>query len=117
MFFYWWVWYLSKNFADQPFVLRVFFLGAFLTTPVALILNNFFKISMHAIGVGCAAAFITIVGFQSPFHLGQSIAVAWIIAGLVCTARFLVSDHTNKDIYTGLLLGVICQAIAAWWTY
>lgn len=117
MFFYWWVWYLSKNFTDQPFVLRVFFLGAFLTTPFALVMNNFFKISMHAIGVGSAAAFITVVAFQSSFHLGQSIAVAWLIAGVVCTARFLVSDHSNKDIYTGLILGAVCQAVAAWFTY
>lgn len=117
MFFYWWVWYLSKNFTDQPFALRVFFLGAFLTTPFALIINNFFKISMHAIGVGCAAAFITIVGLQSTFHIGFFIAVATLSAGVVCTARFLVSDHTNKEVYAGLLLGVICQVIAAWVTY
>jgi hypothetical protein len=117
MFFYWWVWYLSKNFADQPFALRVFFLGAFLTTPVALILNNFFKISMHAIGVGSAAMFITIVAFHSSFHIGLAVAIAWLIAGMVCTARLLVSDHTNRDIYTGVILGVICQLIAAQFTY
>jgi hypothetical protein len=117
MIFYWWLWYLSKNFTDQPFALRIFFLGTFLTTPVALILNNFFKISMHAIGVGCAVAFITIISFNTSVHLGQSVAVALIIAGLVCTSRFIVSDHTNKEIYTGFLLGVICQAIAAWVTY
>lgn len=117
MFFYWWVWYLSKNFTDQPFVLRVFFLGAFLTTPFALVINNFFKISMHAIGVGCAAAFITIVGFTSSFHIGFFIAAAMLLAGLVCTARLLVSDHSNKEVYTGFLLGVACQVIAAWVTY
>jgi hypothetical protein len=117
MVFYWWLWYLGKNFTDQSFALRIFFLGSFLTTPVALIINNFFKISMHAIAVGCAAAFITIIAFNSSVHLGQPIAIAWIIAGLVCTARFLVSDHTGKEIYTGLILGIICQLIAAWVTY
>lgn len=117
MIFYWWLWYLSKNFTDQPFALRVFFLGAFLTTPVALVLNNFFKISMHTIAVGCAATFLTIIAFHNSFHIGQGIAVAWLIAGLVCTARLIASDHTNKEIYTGLILGVICQCIAAWVTY
>ena len=72
---------------------------------------------MHAIGVGCAAAFLTIVGFHSAFHLGQSIAVSVLIAGVVCTARLIISDHTNREIYTGLLLGIICQAVAAWVTY
>ncbi|HEX6915426.1 MAG TPA: hypothetical protein VF145_09300 [Chitinophagaceae bacterium] len=117
MIFYWWLWYLSKNFTDQPFALRVFFLGVFLSTPVALIANNFFKISMHAIGVGAAAAFVTILAFTGGTHIGAVMSIAWLIAGLVCTARFLASDHTNGDVYSGLLLGVITQAIAAWVTF
>ncbi len=117
MVFYWWLWYLSKNFTDQPFVLRVFFLGIFLTTPIALILNNFFKISMHAIGVGSAAAFIAIVAFNGSIHMGVPLSIALLIAGLVCTARFIVSDHTNKDIYTGLIIGIACQLLSAWVTY
>src|SRR5690349_17172577 len=32
MFFYWWIWYLSRNFSDQPGVLRFFFLGIFYAT-------------------------------------------------------------------------------------
>ncbi len=117
MVFYWWLWYLSKNFTDQPFELRVFFLGTFLTTPVALVLNNFFKISMHAIGVGCAAAFIAILAFIKSVDMTAAVAVSLLIAGLVCTARFLVSDHTNRDVYAGLILGIVCQLIAAYFTF
>jgi len=117
MVFYWWLWYLSKNFTDQPFELRIFFLGTFLTTPVALILNNFFKISMHAIGVGGAAGFIMVLSFVKQADLTAAIAISVLIAGIVCTARFLASDHTNKEIYTGLLLGILCQPLAAYFTY
>ncbi len=117
MVFYWWLWYLSKNFTDQPFELRVFFLGTFLTTPVALVLNNFFKISMHAIGVGCAAAFIAILAFVKSVDMTAAVAVSLLIAGLVCTARFLVSDHTNRDVYAGLILGIVCQLVAAYFTF
>lgn len=117
MVFYWWLWYLSKNFTDQPFELRIFFLGIFLTTPVALVLNNFFKISMHAIGVGSAAAFMVILSFSKSGEMNAAIAISLLIAGMVCTARFLVSDHSNRDIYAGLLLGIFCQAIAAWFTF
>ncbi|MCE3281516.1 MAG: hypothetical protein K0Q66_253 [Chitinophagaceae bacterium] len=116
MVFYWWVWYLSKNFTDQPMELRVFFLGAFLTTPAALILNNFYKISMHAIAMGSAAAFLLILDFADPGHLGWAVSAAILFTGFVCTSRFIVSDHSNKDIYSGLALGVICQLIAAWVT-
>lgn len=117
MVFYWWLWYLSKNFTDQPFELRIFFLGSFLTTPVALVLNNFFKISMHAIAVGCAAAFIAVLSFTKAADMTAALAISILIAGIVCTARFLVSDHTTRDIYSGLILGIVCQLIAAWFTY
>jgi len=117
MVFYWWLWYLSKNFTDQPFELRIFFLGTFLTTPVALVLNNFFKISMHSIGVGSMLAFIVILSFVKSADMTAAVAVAALITGLVCTARFLVSDHTNKEIYTGLILGIICQLVAAYFSY
>ncbi|MFM9735923.1 hypothetical protein, partial [Streptomyces niveiscabiei] len=52
MFFYWWMYYLSKNFTDQPVVLKFFFMGIFITTVFGLILNNYYKISMHAMGAG-----------------------------------------------------------------
>lgn len=117
MVFYWWLWYLSKNFTDQPYSLRVFFLGIFLATPVALIINNFIKISMHAIGVAGAATFITLLAFSSSLHLGVHISIAWLLAGLVCTARFLVSDHTNKEVYSGILLGIFTQLLAYYFTF
>jgi hypothetical protein len=116
MVFYWWLWYLSKNFTDQPFELRIFFLGIFLTTPVALVLNNFYKISMHAIGVGSMAAFIVILSMIKSADMSAAISICLLITGSVCTARFLVSDHTNRDIYSGLMLGIICQLIAAFFT-
>lgn len=117
MVFYWWLWYLSKNFTDQPFELRVFFLGIFLTTPIALVLNNFFKISMHAIAMGGATAFMMILFFLKPAASTGALSITILVAGFVCTARFLVSDHTNKEIYSGLILGMACQLLAAYFSY
>lgn len=116
MVFYWWLWYLSKNFADQPMELRIFFLGIFLTTPIALVLNNFFKISMHAIGVGSAASFMLVLSLVKQADMSAALGASILIAGIVCTARLLVSDHTNKEIYSGLILGICCQLVAAYFT-
>jgi hypothetical protein len=117
MFFYWWVWYLSKNFTDQPLSLRVFYLGIFLATVPALIINNFIKISMHALGCGGVVAFMVILALTHNFHLGFALSLSILLAGIICTSRFIVSDHTNKEIYSGFIIGVICQAIAAWVTF
>ncbi len=114
MIFYWWMWYLSRNFTDQPFVLKMFFLGIFLATAFGLVLNSFFKISMHAMGVGGMAAFVILTCFFYHQYLGADIAVALLVLGLVATARLIVSSHNNFEIYSGLMVGIICQLIAFW---
>ncbi len=112
MFFYWWMYYLSRNFTDQPAVLKFFYMGIFSSTVFGLILNNYFKISLHAMGVGGALAAIILFAMYYQLPLGISMSVATLITGIVCTSRFLVSDHTNTEVYTGLLVGIGCQLAA-----
>jgi hypothetical protein len=114
MFFYWWMYYLSRNFQDQPIVLKFFFMGIFLATVFGLILNNYFKISLHGMGVGGAATAIILFSIYYGASMGGIISVAVLIAGLVCTCRFMISDHTNTEIYSGLTVGVVCQLFAYW---
>lgn len=112
MFFYWWMYYLSRNFTDQPLVLKFFYMGIFMATVFGLILNNYYKISMHAMGVGGGMMAVYLFAFYYKMPLGISMSVATLITGIVCTSRFLVSDHSSKEIYAGLFVGGICQLIA-----
>ncbi len=114
MFFYWWMYYLSRNFHDQPIVLRFFFMGIFIATVVGLILNNYFKISLHGMGVGGATTAIILFAFYYHSSVGAAISTAVFICGMVCTSRFIVSDHTNKEIYTGLVVGIGTQLLSYW---
>jgi len=117
MFFYWWMYYLSRNFQDQPIVLKSFFMGIFLATVFGLILNNYLKISLHGMGVGGGATAIVLIAIYYGASMGGLISVAILLAGLVCTARFLVSDHTNLEIYSGLIVGIACQLFAYWFVF
>ena len=114
MFFYWWMYYLSRNFSDQPVVLRFFYMGIFASTVCGLILNNYFKISLHGMGVGGALAAVTLFAFHYQLQMGLSISITALITGFVCSSRLLVSDHSEKEVYTGLLVGALCQA-GAWY--
>jgi hypothetical protein len=114
MFFYWWMYYLSRNFQDQPIVLRFFFMGIFIATVFGLILNNYFKISLHAMGIGGATTAIILFSIYYHLNFGAVISISILLCGIVCTSRFLVSDHTNKEIYAGLALGIVCQLLAYW---
>lgn len=112
MIFYWWMWYLSRNFTDQPATLQYFYFGIFLTTVFGLIINSFSKISMHAMAVAGAFTFVIVSCFVNHIFLGFDICIITLITGLVCTARLLLNTHSNGEVYTGLFIGILCQAIA-----
>jgi hypothetical protein len=91
-----------------------FFLGIFLAASAALMANNYFKISMHSLAVGGAATFMILLGMYSNEAIGLPIAIATIIAGLVCTARFLVSDHYPFEVYVGFVIGALGQLLGCY---
>jgi hypothetical protein len=115
MFFYWWMYYLSRNMTDQPEVLKFFYFGIFLATIIGLIANNFFKISLHATGVGGALTAVILFALFYDTNLNIVIILTTLITGFVCTARLLLGTHNNFEIYAGLCSGVICQLLAYWW--
>ena len=114
MIFYFWAARVFFKFEPQlsP-VLPAFMTGVFLTTVAALILNIFFKISMHAIGCGGLLGVFLIIMNSNSMLMTWPLSLALLITGIVCTSRFMVSNHTPKEIYIGLLVGLLCQLIAA----
>ncbi|GAB3358068.1 hypothetical protein GCM10027566_22370 [Arachidicoccus ginsenosidivorans] len=114
MIFYWWMWYLSRNFTDQASALKFFYFGIFLATVPGLILNNFVKISMHAMGVGGALAGVILTYLLYQNNYGLDITVITLIAGIVCSARMALSEHSLFEINLGLVIGILCQFIGYW---
>ena len=85
--------------------------GVFISSSAALIANIYFKISMHAIGMGGLVGIAFVIMQQNTMLMTWPLSAALLIAGLVCTSRLLISDHTQKEIYAGLLVGFICQLV------
>ncbi|MFN9589210.1 MAG: hypothetical protein ACK56A_02345 [Bacteroidota bacterium] len=112
MFFDWWQYYLSRHFDNQPSVLRFFYLGIFLSTVVGLILNSYLKISLHGIAAGGAVAAVILFSWYYGLPLWIYILVTTLLAGLVASARLLISDHSSREVYIGLLTGILCQLFA-----
>jgi hypothetical protein len=114
LIFYFWAWYVFHKQSVIPEVMADFLLGAFLGVCAAWFLNIVTKVSMHGIAVGGLAMFFLLQAFNQQDMTGIYFSIAIIIAGLVCTARLIVSDHTQAEIYIGFFAGVLCQAIAVW---
>jgi hypothetical protein len=112
MIFYFWIWYVFKNQPENPAPAVKFLLGCFLAICGGWMANIYFKISIHSIAAGGLLAFSILFTLNEPYPSGTYLSLAVLIAGLICTARFLVSDHSSKEIYSGLLVGALAQCIA-----
>ena len=111
--FFFWAYLVFRNQPEIPKILTAFTFGVFLSSSAALLANIRMKISMHAIGMGGLLGVFLVIMTQNNMLMTVPLLVALLLAGLVCTSRMIVSDHTQKEIYAGLLVGLACQLVAA----
>lgn len=81
------------------------FVGGAISLAIALVINFFWKISAHMVGIGglAGAIFGTAFCFM-PFSL-FSLAGVLMLAGLLGTSRIILERHTPGQVYAGFLLG------------
>ena len=115
MFFYWWMYYLSRNFTDQPIALKFFYLGIFVASAIGMTVNNFMKVSLHAMGIAGLTTSVILVSVFYPVNNAVWVLLAILLTALVISARLVVSDHTKKELIVGLFIGVFTQVAAYLW--
>jgi hypothetical protein len=111
--FFFWTQYVLREQNYVPRILVAFMFGVFISSSAALIANIYYKISMHAIGMGGLIGLFLIIMQQNTLLMTWPLSLAFLLAGLVCSSRMVVSDHKPKEIYIGLLVGLICQFVGA----
>ncbi|MEI9944239.1 MAG: hypothetical protein WDN26_08420 [Chitinophagaceae bacterium] len=114
MIFYFWMAYVLRHQPEFSKEIIYLTLAIFIASIFGLMLNIYMKVSMHALSIGILLVFAGIIAGGQPSNATVYLSIAILIAGLVCTARFIVSDHTQKEIYIGLLAGAASQIIAVW---
>ena len=111
--FFFWTQYVLR---EQPYVPRIlvaFMFGVFISSSAALIANIYYKISMHGIGMGGLIGIFLVIMHQNTMLMTWPLSLAFLLTGLVCTSRMIVSDHHPTEIYSGLLVGLVCQFVGA----
>jgi hypothetical protein len=111
--FYFWMFMVFHNQSEVPLILTSFIFGVFLASSAGLLANIYFKISMHALGVGSLCGLMLIIifsGFSYPVFF--TVMLVLIITGLVSSSRMILSDHKPLEIYSGIIIGILCQLIA-----
>ncbi|MEO6638149.1 MAG: hypothetical protein ABIN25_07715, partial [Ginsengibacter sp.] len=104
--FYFWMYLVFKNQPDVPLILTMFIFGIFLSSCFGLFINNYFKISMHALGMGAFTGLVLTIIFSGfSYSIFLPAMVIFFLTGIVCTSRLIVSDHSPFQIYMGILFG------------
>ena len=112
--YYFWMCYVLRNQPQFSKEVVQLSMAIFIASSLGLLVNIIMKVSMHAISMGILLVFMSLLSFTQAGSYTIYTSIAFLIAGLVCTSRFIVSDHTPAEIYTGLLVGGISQLIAVW---
>jgi len=114
MIFYFWGWFVLSRQPNSPPVFVDFLQGVFFGVCGAWLINIQSKISMHTTAMGGLVCFFLLFSFTDDQASGLYLSLAILIAGLVTTARLIVSDHTRFQIVQGLVVGALAQLVA-WW--
>lgn len=112
--YYFWMSYVLRNQQQFSGEIVQLAMAIFIASSIGLIANSFMKVSMHAISMGVLIVFMGILASVLTVNFTLYLSIALLIAGAVCTSRLIVSDHTQKEVYTGLLIGGLSQIIAVW---
>jgi len=109
---YFWIWYVWRNLPDYPTAAVQLALGIWISVSLALLANIIMKVSLHAISMGLMVLYMVYLAFDQSVNLGTYISIVLLVAGIVCTSRFIVSDHTNREVYGGLAVGMLAMFLA-----
>ena len=110
--FFFWTWHVFRNQSDSPEVLLDMCQGMFFASSLAIVLNNFSLVSMHAIGFGGLLGLMYNLIDRGVAESALPMILSVLLTGLVCTARLILARHTPAEILLGLLTGFATQLVA-----
>ena len=125
--FYLWTFRSALADSNIPTAFLIAILGATLGLFACFFVNIFFKISLHATGVGGFLGMVLITMWlysygsftvnlpivgSSEISINLVLMLSLLMTGLVGTARLILHAHSPKEIYSGFAMGLLCQLIA-----
>lgn len=102
-------WFLMRT--DVPVLIKALMFGATALVVSVLIINLFWKISAHMVGIGGLIGMIISISYRLQIDLNLILILLFFSAGLVGFSRLKLSAHNSAEVYAGFLLGATLQLI------
>ncbi|WP_085537489.1 hypothetical protein [Massilibacteroides vaginae] len=100
-----------------PFWLTGLLVGSALCLLLTMVINFYWKISVHGIGIGCLIGAVMGIARIHMMNAYWLFIVLILAAGLVASARIMLNKHTPMQMYSGICLGFICTFVASILSY
>ena len=94
-----------------PRMIPLMVLGAFLAIFIAWLISFSWKISIHMIGIGGLTGLLIALSDLLNAGLVIPVILTVMIAGFLGSARLSLRAHTPPQIYSGYIVGLLCEWI------
>ena len=98
--------FLSQS-QQTPTLIRAYVLACACIVVAVVIVNHFYKISVHGASLGALTGVVTSTSFFSTIDIRYLLAGVFIISGITLSARLFLYAHTLGQVITGWLLGFV----------
>lgn len=108
---FWGIGYSLISRTGLPVVYYQYLLGGIAALIVAMIVNYFWKISLHMLGMGGLTGVFLGFSFRIGIDIFLLLTILILLSGLVGYARLKVNSHNPPQIYAGYIIGVILMTV------
>ena len=95
-----------------PNLFRAYFISIAIVTLVTLVITAFYRISLHAAGIGGLLSLIVFMILLFDIRTAWQLVTVLFFGGAVMSSRLYLEDHTPTEVWTGLLAGAGVMALS-----
>jgi hypothetical protein len=93
-------------------VFQIFLVASILVQISLVIISLQWKISAHAAAIGGLVGGFFALSIRLQENPAFILILLILISGMVCTSRLILQKHTNSQVYSGFLLGLMIMGLA-----
>ena len=101
--------YYLMNRSHLPELFLLYFLSTSVAAVLTLAISNFYKISMHTIGIGFMFGLGLVLSYLSVADMRGYLIITALSSGLIACSRMILMAHSLAEIYWGFVIGFICS--------
>ncbi len=95
-----------------PNLIRAYFISIAVVTLITLLITTFYKLSLHAAGIGGLLVLIIFMVVYYDISTVWQLTTVVIVGGAVMSSRIWLDDHSPSEVWSGLFAGAAVMALS-----